>query len=136
MIACGVRLLFVCDAQGALLGLVTATDLLSEKPVRYLQEHGGKREDILAQDIMTPHEKLQTLAMKDVESASVGDIVVTMKDFHRQHILVVEPDESEAGEAIRGMFSTSQISRQTGIAIEQNNRANSFAEIELAIASA
>lgn len=136
MIACGVRLLFVCNTDGALLGLVTATDVLGEKPVRYLNEHGGRRDEILAQDIMTPHESLQVLYWHEVLSASVGDIVETMKAFGRQHILVVEPVEVAPGETIRGIFSTSQISRQLGMHIELAERANSFAEIEQAIASA
>ena len=43
MIACSVRLLFVTDHGGNLLGLVTARDILGEKPLQYLQEHGGRR---------------------------------------------------------------------------------------------
>jgi predicted transcriptional regulator len=135
MIACGVRLLFVTDSEGSLLGLVTATDVLGEKPVQYLQEHGGRREDILAQDIMTPHDKLQVLRMADVQAATVEDIVRTMQDFNRQHILVAEPFDNAAGESVRGIFSTSQISRQLGKTIEPAGRANSFAEIEQVIAS-
>ena len=48
MINCGVRLLFVADNNDALLGLVTYNDIYGEKPVRYLQENGGKRDEISA----------------------------------------------------------------------------------------
>lgn len=130
MIACGVRLLFVTDNGGSLLGLVTATDILGERPLKYLKEHGGKREDILTQDVMTPHEQLLTLHMSDVQGASVGDIVETMKEFGRQHILVAESLNDEPGESIRGIFSTSQISRQVGFTIELVERATNFAEVE------
>lgn len=133
MLACGVRLLFVCDADSTLLGLVTSTDVLGEKPILYLNEHGGSRGDILAKDLMTPHEDLEALEMKDVQSASVGDIVATMKAFGRQHILVVEPTPSGHGEVIRGLFSTSQIGRQLGWTIEASGRAHTFAELEKAI---
>lgn len=136
MIACGVRMLFVADSSGTLVGLVTATDLFGEKPVQYMHEHGGKREDILAQDLMTPHDKLQAVTLLDVENASIGDIIETMKGFQRQHLLVVEKcSDSEAGECICGMFSTTQISRQTGIEIELSERAITFADIEKAVAS-
>lgn len=135
MIACGVRLLFVTDPAGNLLGLVTARDISGEKPLRYLQERGGRREDIMAQEIMTPHEQLLTLHMNDVRTASVGDIIETMKAFGRQHILVSEPDGQEF-ETIRGIFSTSQISRQVGYTIELVERATNFAEVEKTVASA
>lgn len=136
MIACGVRLLFVTDNAGSLLGLVTATDTLGEKPLKYLQEHGGRRDDIITQEIMTPHEQLLALRMSDVQMASVGDIIETMKAFGRQHILVAEPQNGESGESIRGIFSTSQISRQVGFTIELVERANNFAEVEKTLTTA
>jgi CBS domain-containing protein len=136
MIACGVRLLFVTDAKGGLLGLVTSSDTLGEKPLRYLQEHGGRREDIIAQEIMTPHEQLLALHMHDVQLASVGDIIETMKAFGRQHILVTEIQSDDSTETIRGIFSTSQISRQVGFTIELVERANNFAEVEKTLTSA
>lgn len=136
MIACGVRLLFVTDNMGSLLGLITTTDILGEKPLKYLQQHSGKREDIMVQEIMTPHERLLTLLMSEVRMASVGDIIETMKAFGRRHILVAEPDDSEAGEAICGIFSTTQISRQVGFTIDLVERATNFAEVEKTLASA
>lgn len=135
MIACGVRLLFVANTDGTLQGLVTATDVLGEKPLQYLKEHGGKREDILCQDIMTARDHLDVLHLKDVENASVGDIVETMKLFKRQHILVTAAMEGSDSECICGIFSTTQISRQLGFHIESAERANTFAELEQALAA-
>jgi len=135
MIACGVRLLFVTDNNDNLLGLVTATDVLGEKPVQYMKEHGGQYEDIMAQDIMTLKNELDVLYLQDVEKATVGNIVETMKELERQHSLVVENNEANE-EIIRGIFSTAQISRQLNITIEQVPRANTFAEVERAILSA
>src|SRR5205823_1036397 len=37
MIRRGVRLLFVIDREGAVEGVITATDLLGEKPVRFMR---------------------------------------------------------------------------------------------------
>ncbi len=135
MIAAGVRMLFVTGGDGTLFGLVTASDVLGEKPVQYLHDHGGKREDIMAQDIMTPHSELQALKLLDVEKSTVGDIVETISKLQRQHVLVVESNETKSGESIRGLFSTTQIMRQTGIEITVSSRADSFADIERAIAS-
>ncbi|WP_455367117.1 CBS domain-containing protein, partial [Kaarinaea lacus] len=135
MIACGVRLLFVTDSTGMLSGIVTATDVLGEKPVQYLQEHGGRREDIIVKDIMTPVEVLEVLLHSDVKKAKVGDIIETMNLLGRQHTLVV--DKSEAGmSSVRGIFSTSQIGHQVGMHIEPGMRANTFAAVERVVLSA
>jgi len=134
MIASGVRMLFVTGGDGTLFGIVTARDVLGEKPVQYLHDHGGNREDIMAQDIMTPHSELQALKIVDVEKSTIGDVIETMKKLQRQHVLVVENSEAKPGESIRGLFSTTQITRQTGVEITISDRANSFADIERAIA--
>lgn len=135
MIACGVRLLFVTGQNGTLVGLITATDILGEKPVLHVTNHGGKREDIIVSDIMTAKEQMDVLHMTDVVQASVGDIIETIKMFKRQHMLVVEQDSS-GQETLRGIYSTTQINRQLGINIEPSNRADSFADIEKALVTA
>jgi CBS domain-containing protein len=135
MIACGVRLLFVMNADDVLVGLITASDLFGETPITHMQKHGGLREDILVQDIMTPRAKLKTLQMADVIKAKVGDIIETMKDFGRQHILVVDKQGDESNERICGLFSTTQISRQLGIEINLSPRASTFAEFKSSMES-
>jgi CBS domain-containing protein len=135
MIACGVRLLFVMNSNDVLVGLITASDLFGEMPITHMQKHGGPRENILVQDIMTPRVKLKTLQMTDVLKAKVGDIIETMKDFGRQHILVVEKQDGESCERICGIFSTTQISRQLGIEINLSPRASTFAEFKSSIES-
>ncbi len=134
MIACGVRLLFVTDIDSNLLGIVTAKDILGEKPVQYIKEHGGKREDIMVQDVMTAKRNLDVLRFNDVKSASVGDIIETMHTLGRQHTLVEEISEKGIS-VIRGIFSTTQISRQLGITIDPAMRATTFADVERVVLS-
>ncbi|MCI0505297.1 MAG: CBS domain-containing protein [Gammaproteobacteria bacterium] len=135
MIACGVRLLFVTGNDGKLMGIVTSTDVLGEKPVQYLKEHGGSHDDIIVQDIMTAVDALEVLLLSDVQKAYVGDVVQTMNQLGRQHTLVV--DKTEVGESIvRGIFSTSQISHQLGMHIEPSIRAHTFADVEKVVLSA
>lgn len=132
MIACGVRLLFVADKNDALLGLVTYNDIFGEKPVRYLQENGGKREEISAKDIMTPLARLEALETADILQARIGDIVETMKSSGRQHILVVK-DQADGSQVISGLFSSTQIENRLDIKIELSPRANTFADLERAL---
>lgn len=134
MIASNVRLLLVTDQNNQVIGLITTTDISGEKPMQYLQEVGGKREDIFVRDIMTPQEKLEVLYMVDVTNARVGDIVETLKGVGRQHALVVDLDE-EKRQMVRGIFSTRQIGNQLGIHIETAEIAKTFAELELALSA-
>ena len=131
MIACGVRLLFVCDNQEKLIGLITATDILGEKPLLFVTSQGGSREDICVDDIMTPLNKLEAIPFNQVLNAHVSDIVTALKDCRRHHMLVVEDQDSS--KFIRGMFSATQVSKQLGIEISPSERAESFAQISKAL---
>ena len=129
MIARGVRLLLVVDPEDRVLGLVTASDILGEKPMKVLRAQGGTRRDVLVRDIMTPRERLEVLTMTQVGTAAVGSVVATLRRSGRQHALVVE--DSEGGvDQVRGIFSVTQIARQLGIAIHTPEVARTFAEIE------
>ena len=132
MMACGVRLLFVTETDTVLQGLVTYTDLFGEKPVRYIQEHGGSREEILAQDIMTPLAQLEALSKADVLKASVGDIVKTIETAGRQHMLVCYTHEN-GNQTVIGLFSSTHIEKLTGIKLELSTRAHTFADLERAL---
>jgi len=133
MIKHGVRLLLVIDEQNNVTGLVTATDILGEKPMQFIQKSGGKREDILVKDIMTSREKLEVLCMDDVNSAKVGNIVATLKKSGRHHALVV--DRENDTQKVRGIFSLTQIARQLGIHIQTHEIARTFAEIQATLGS-
>lgn len=126
----GVRMLFVQDKDGALLGLITASDLLGEKPMQFIQRQGGVHREILVADIMTPRERLEVLKLADVLSARIGNIVATLQRCGRQHALVV--DMVDGRETVRGLFSASRIARQLGMEIITTPIAQTFAEIEQA----
>ena len=135
MIACGVRSLFVTNYDGELLGLITSSDVLGEKPVQHIKENGGTRMDIFVQDIMIDKDALDVLYKTDVEKASVGDIVETMKILDRQHALVMDTN-ADGKQTVFGMFSTTQIGRQINTPLEPMSRgANTFADVEQAILS-
>ena len=134
MIQRAIRLLVVVDAGGRIVGLLTARDILGEKPMLHMQRRGVRRDEILVADLMTPHEGVDVLHMADVERARVGDIVLTLKRAGRQHALVTEADGA-GGHRVRGIFSASQIARQAGISIDPqgDELANTFAQIEAAL---
>lgn len=132
MIRRGVRLLLVVDVNNHVLGIITATDVLGEKPIQIGQARGITRGEIRVRDIMTPQENLEVLAMEDVRAAKVGHIVATLTRAGRQHAAVVDMDE-DGNEALRGLFSTTQIARQLGQPLDTVEVARSFAEVEAAL---
>lgn len=126
----GVSMLFVLDSEGALEGLVTAGDILGEKPLQIIERQGGVHREILVADIMTPCAQLEVLKLADVLGARIGNIVATLQHCGRQHALVVETKEGR--ENICGLFSASHIARQLGVEIVTTPIAQTFAEIEQA----
>jgi len=134
MILRGVRLLLVIEKNGRISGVVTATDLLGEKPVRIAQARGAKREELEVRDVMTPLEDMEAIEFADVTRSEVGHIVATLENCGRQHTLVVERDLEANKQTLRGIFSASQIARQLGIEMTTHEFARTFAEIEAAFA--
>ena len=143
MITRGVRLLLVTDDHENVLGLITATDILSEKPMRAAIERGVRRDELTVADVMTSAEQVEVIAYADVAGARVGHVLETLRRAGRQHALVVDYDEIASGRPlvpptrrsmVRGIFSISQIARQLGVAVPAAGEvARTFSEIESAI---
>ena len=133
MIRRGVRLLLVSDDAHQVLGLITANDVLGEKPVQFARERGIKRQEVRVRDIMIPCERLEVLHYADVSRAEVGHVVATLQRAGRQHALVSDMGADRKTETVRGVFSASQIARQLGIVIHTTEVAQTFAEIGAAL---
>lgn len=139
MIEYRVRSLFVVDDAAAIQGIVTANDIVGEKPIQVAQDRGVRHADVLVSEVMTPANNLEAMDLQDVRQVRVGDIVATLKQSGRQHALVIESAATEAASTVRtvrGMFSLTQIARQLGLPSQAGGDvARTFAEIEAAIGS-
>jgi CBS domain-containing protein len=132
MITRGVRLLLVTDDHENVVGVITATDILSERPMRVAIDRRVRRDELTVADVMTPAEQVEVIAFADVEGARVGHVLETLRRAGRQHALVVESEASRT--MVRGIFSISQIARQLGVAVQTGAEvARTFSEIESAI---
>ncbi|PXW91324.1 CBS domain protein [Nitrosomonas sp. Nm84] len=125
----GVRTLLVMNDDNSLAGIITATDILGEKPMRFIQERGVKHNEILVMDMMTSLNKLEAIPLEEVMHARVGNIVASLRESDRLHALVID-DIAIGLPRICGIFSWTQIEKQLGTVITQTNVAKSFAEIE------
>jgi CBS-domain-containing membrane protein len=118
MIRYGVRMLLVLDSNDQVAGLLTATDVLGEKPMRFLQNMGGTHADIMVRDLMTPQRELEVMKLEDVKKSEVGQIAATLKKAGRQHGLVVS-EGGDGKQTVCGIFSITQIARQLGLEVSQ-----------------
>lgn len=129
MIARGVRSLFVATPEGRVTGLITAADVLGERPVRVSHERGVRRNELTVADVMTPIDAVAAMRIEDVRAAKVGHIVASLTQAGRHHGLVAEV-RSPAEVCIRGIFSATQIARQLGMPLQIPEVARTFAEVE------
>jgi CBS-domain-containing membrane protein len=108
MIQRGVRLLLVIDQDRRVVGVITASDILGERPLQVTAQRSMRRQELLAK---------------------VGHIVATLRHSGRQHALVVEHD-GKGRQTVRGVFSATQIARQLGVTLTTSEIARTFSEIE------
>jgi hypothetical protein len=135
MILRGVRLLLVVekDVKGKkIAGIITSVDVLGEKPVLVAQSRRVKHSDLRVDDVMVPVKAMEALNISDVNKASVGHIVATLKAAGRAHALVIK-EADDGMQSLLGIFSASQIARQLGVQVQTHEMARTFAEIEAVI---
>jgi len=107
----GVRCAFAVDeAQRVVLGLITAYDITSEKPMRHQQAMSARRRDVLVKDIMQPLAEWRVLDIQDLERASVAAVAKLFDESQLTHIPVFE---TRAGgeQCLRGLLSAARIKR-------------------------
>src|SRR3990172_4570637 len=131
MIRRGVRSLIVVDHDRRMLGIITANDVLGERPMQIALERNVKHHEILVREIMTPSDQIEALPIDALLDAKIGHLVATLRKAGRQHALVVE--RGPGGDALRGIFSLTQIAAQLGISIEASRVAAPFSEVEAAL---
>lgn len=127
-----VRMLFVIDHDGYLCGLITSTDLLSEKPMQIVRERGVHHDEIRVRDIMSPVEAVEAIDIAELGGARVGDVVETMRAHGRQHALVMRGGADDT--RVCGVFSAADLSRRLGVDVVPVTVARTFAEIEETLA--
>lgn len=133
MILRSVRLLLVTESGGRVIGLITAQDIVGQRPLQIGRERGVRFSEILVRDVMVPYYEVDAIEMADMLHARVGHVVSSLRKGGRQHALVVDQDAA-GRQMIRGIVSATQIARQLGIPMQQTEIARTFAEIEAALA--
>ena len=113
----GVRMLLVTGATGAVMGIITVTDLDSDRPQKIAAKTGEQPEELLVQDIMTLRGRIEVFYLDEVEKANVGQILNSLRRVARRHALVLN-NEMGATEEICGIFSLTRLCGQIGLDIQ------------------
>lgn len=129
----GVRMAFVLDAAGGVIGLVTAADLQGERVLQVATRRGLGHGELNVAAVMTPVADWAAVDAAALPRARVGDIVATFRQTAQRYLIVVERD-AQGTPAIRGVFSANRVERALGHAIEEELRSNTFSALAAALA--
>lgn len=125
----GVRLLFVMDKKARCIGVLTSKEVIGTRRINLaMQQRNLTREEVTAEMIMTPWQKLSAMPMSQLGSLTIEDLVLSMESFTDQHLLVTELSDNQEIR-IRGIISASDIQNAVDKDINPVPRAKSFAEI-------
>ena len=107
----GVRCAFAVDEpQRAVVGLITAYDIMGEKPMRHMQATSTARLHILVKDLMTRLPEWQVVDVKLVERHTVAAVARLFDESMLTHVIVTEADE-QGTQRLRGILSASKVRR-------------------------
>jgi CBS domain-containing protein len=129
MIYQGVRMLFVVSDMPSVEGLITTTDLGGAQQMRVVHDRHLRYDDLTVADVMTPLASLDAIEHDQMRGATVRHVIATLKQFGRNHLLVVDRLPGQETPRVRGVISRAQIERQLGTTIDITEVATSFAEL-------
>jgi len=126
----GIHLLLVADHHDCIIGIVSTEDILGEKPITIIQERRIERHQISVKMIMTPSSSLIAFELDTILDVKVGNVVNTLKTYQQHYALVIKSSADTNDQVIRGLFNTSQISKQLHMDIANSTSVNSIAELK------
>ena len=118
MIYQGVRMLFVVSEMPVLQGLITSTDLHSERQMSLVHSRHLRFDEVRVADVMSALAVLDAIAFDSMRVATVSNLVATLRSLGRNHLLVVQAGGAGAPRQVRGVISRAQIERQLGRPVE------------------
>lgn len=118
MIIEGVRALLVVE-DNAVLGLITAADVLGPRAVQFLQNplcrsSPCRHEDVSVADIMTPWAELQMLEYDWVAAHTCAELAAAFARTEATHLIVIE-GLPPAPTVLRGLLSRTRLARQLAL---------------------
>jgi len=129
MLKAHVKLKLVVDEKNRFLGVVALEDL-KHPDLLVRMAAVSNRERLTIGDVMRPTDTLEALCYADLEQATIGEVVTSLREYNRQHCLVVD----NALHQVRGLISVSEVARKLKVKI-QPGHTSSFADLYLSLRS-
>jgi CBS-domain-containing membrane protein len=107
----GVRCAFAIDDWSrVVVGLITAYDIIGEKPMQYMYSRSVSRREVLVRDIMQKPSRWRVVDIEQLERATVAAVSDMFAQKRLTHVPVMET--SETGEQrLRGLLSAAKVKR-------------------------
>jgi len=107
----GVRCAFaIDDARRVVVGLITAYDIMGEKPMRHVQDTRSRRQDVLVRDIMQGVAEWQVADIREIERSNVAAVSRMLDETQLTHIAVMETGV-RGEQRLRGLLSAAKVKR-------------------------
>ena len=114
MLAEDVTTKLVVDDNKEFIGVIGADDLSDHTMLLKQMALHIKRDELLVRDLMHARDTIRAIEYDQFKSATVADLVSTMKKSHQTYLLVVDQDAHH----IRGIVSAREIARRLHVPIE------------------
>ncbi|WOX04443.1 CBS domain-containing protein [Microbulbifer pacificus] len=119
----------VMDHRGDFTGLLTAEDVSYQRVMQCVAA-GQNRGDLTVGDLMRRRNRLQQLSYQQLRSASIRDVLETMRRGGQRHCLVVDVDNHH----VRGVISAEDVTARLHMEYPID-RPENFAELLRAVAA-
>jgi CBS domain-containing protein len=107
----GVRCAFaIDDRRRIVVGLITAYDIIGEKPMQYMQSMAMPRREVLVRDIMQEISECRVADIKQIERATVFAVSSMFARTRLTHVPVMETGET-GEQRLRGLLSAAKVKR-------------------------
>jgi CBS domain-containing protein len=107
----GVRCAFAIDApMRVVLGLITAYDIVGEKPMQYMLSRSIRRHEVLVRDIMLEISRCVVVDVKQIQRATVAAVANMFTANGLTHVPVMETSENGV-QRLRGLLSAAKVRR-------------------------
>ena len=110
----GVRYLLVTDRDDHIAGVINAYRIQGEKPMQYAQKQGVSYQDIHVDMMMQALDQVPAVDYNFVRQSLVRHVIGTIQGLEYPYALVVETDATTGRKRIRGILTSSYISRVLG----------------------
>lgn len=113
----------VMNHRGEFIGLLTAEDVSYQRVMQHVAA-GISRSDITVGDLMRSRDRLQQLSYAELKTASIRDVLETLRRSGQRHCVVVDTERHQ----VRGVISVEDVTARLHMEFPIDTPAN-FAEL-------